>query len=313
MTEPTLLPPPDEPQEAPGPMAKPQRRSPVPWLYGLGFLVLAAAIFYLWQYPALPVEASGEAAALQAVQQRLADIDARLGRLEQRPNPDLGKINARLDTLDGRVGDQTQLASRMDTLSGRIESLSRRDQTGIDAAKQQLDALASRIGALDTSANNVDAVTARLNRLAKLQEASLALAVGRPIGDLANAPEALVRFAHTAPPTEADLRLGFPRARQAALAAQQPDATDASFVDRILERAQGLVTIRRGDEIVVGNPAATILNQAHTALDAGDLAGAVGVVETLKGQPREAMSAWLGHAHALLNARAALAELAEHA
>jgi hypothetical protein len=313
MTEQPLLPPPDETLEGVGPLPKTPRRDLVPWLYGLGFLVLAAAIFYLWQYPSIPGEPAADAVAIQTVEQRLADIDARLARLDQRPIPDLGKITARVDALDGRVTDQTQLASRVDTLSGRIESLSGRDQTGLDAMTQQLDALTGRVAAVESNAGSLDAVTKRLNHIARLQEASLALAAGRPIGDLPNAPEALARYAHAAPPTEAQLRVRYPRDEQAALAAKQSDDSDAPFVGRVWERAQGLITIRRGDDIVVGNAAAIILTQAHAALEAGDIAGAVNAVEALRGQPAQAMANWLTDAKALLSARSALTDMADHA
>jgi hypothetical protein len=313
MTEPPLLPPPD-----PAPMApvSPGNRSGwgfVPWLYGLGFLVLAAAIIYLWQYPSTPSEPADERLAIQAVAQRLADVDTRLHNLEQRPTPDISKIAARLDALEGRVADQTQVAARMDTLSGRIESLSGRDQTGFDLAKQQVDALASRVAALEANATDGEAVTHRLNRLARLQEASLALAAGRAIGDVPGAPESLARYAHAPPPTEADLRLRFPLAERAALVARQPDQNDAPFLDRVWDRAQGLLTIRRGENVIVGNPAAVILSHAKTAIDAGDLSGAVAAVESLKGPPGRAMSAWLSDAKALLEARTALAQLATQA
>jgi hypothetical protein len=230
--------------------------------------------------------------------------------LEQRPTADIGKLTARIDAVDGRVADQAQLASRMDTLSGRIESLSGRDQTSLDLNKQQLDALTSRVAAGEVSAVSLDAAAKRLDRVAKIQEASFALASGRPIGELPGAPEALKRFAHTAPPTEALLRLRFPAAAQAALAAKQPDDSEAPFIDRVWGRAQGLITIRRGDDVVVGNPSAIALNHAQAALDAGDLAGAVAAVETLKGQPGQAMANWVAEANALLSARSALAEMA---
>ena len=313
MTEQPLLPPPDEaPEPLPRAAKKPQR-DVVPWLYGLGFLVLAAAVFYVWQYPSMPNEPTPDASAIQAVEQRLADIDARLTRLEQRPTPDFGQLAARVDAIDRRVADQTQLASRVDTLSGRIESLSGRDQTGRDATKQQLDALASRVAAVASSAGNLDAVTKRLDTIARVQQAALALAAGRPIGDLPNAPEALLRYAHAAPPTEAQLRLRFPRDQQAALAAKQQDAGNTPFVDRVWDRAQGLITIRRGDDILVGDPSATILNHARAALDAGDIAGAASVVKSLKGPPGQAMADWLTDAMALLNARSALADMADKA
>jgi hypothetical protein len=322
MTEQPLLPPPDEtPDPEPVFVApKPPRRDPVPWLYGLGFIILAAGIFYVWQYPNTPGEPTGEASAVQAVEQHLADIDGRLTRLEQRPTADLGSITARLDALQGRVGDQGQLASRVDTLSGRIESLSGRVQSSLDAAKQQLDAakqqfdaLNSRIGSVESNAGSLDAVNQRLGRIAKLQEAFFALAAGRPVGDLPNAPDALARYAHAAPPTEAQLRLRFPRDAQAALAAKQSDDSDTPFAGRVWERAQGLVTIRRGDDVVVGNQSATVLSHAQAALDAGDIAGAVDALNTLKGAPGKVMANWLADAKALLSARSALADMADQA
>jgi hypothetical protein len=312
MTEQLQLPSSGEAPEPAVVISKPPKRDLVPWLYGLGFLVLAVAIIYLWQYPATPGDQPA-AAAIQTIEQRLANIDARLTRLEQQPTVDLGKLTARLDTLDGRIADQTQLASRVDTLSGRVESLSGRNQTGFDATKQQLDTLTSRIAAMESSSGTLDAVNKRLIRMAKLQEASLALAAGRPLGDLPGAPDALTRYAHAAPPTEAQLRLRFPRDEQAALAARQPDESETPFVGRVWERAQGLVTIRRGDVVVVGNPAAIILSQARTALDAGDIAGAASAMDALKGQPAQAMASWLTDAKALLNARAALADMADQA
>jgi hypothetical protein len=291
----------------------PPKHDFVPWLYGLGFFILAAGIFYLWQYPSTPSESVGNASASHAIEQHLADIDERLTRFEHRPTTDLGKITARVDALDGRIADQTQFASRLDTLSGRIESLSGRDQTGLDATKQQLDALTNRVAAVESNAVSLAAVTKRLNRIARLQEAFFALASGRPIGDLPNAPEALARYAHAAPPTEAQLRLRFPHDEQASLAAKQTGDSDAPFISRVWERAQGLITIRRGDDVVVGDPSAVALNRAGDALDAGDLTGAVAAIETLKGAPGQAMASWLADAKALLSARTALADMANQA
>jgi hypothetical protein len=311
MTEQPLLPPPDEAPEPFVVAPKSPRRDLVPWLYGLGFLVLAAAILYLWQNPGSPSDTTADASAIQAVEQRLSDIDSRLSRLEQRPAPDLEKITAHMDALDGRVADQARLAARMDALSGRIESLASRDATGLDATKQQLDALATRITAIESRAGSLEAVTKRLNLIARLQDVSFALAAGRPLGDLPDdAPEPLVRYAHAAPPTEAQVRLRFSRDEQVALAAKQPDENDAPFIGRVWDRAQGLITIRRGDDVVVGNPATVILNRAHAALDVGDIVGAVTAVEALKGPPRQTMADWLADAKALLAARSALADMA---
>lgn len=317
MTEHPLLPPLDEASEPIVVPPKPPPHALFPWLAALGFLVLAGAIFYVWEYPNTRRETAEQAAALRAIEQRLSDMDGRLNHLEQRPTVDLGKLTARMDGLDAKLADQGQFASRLDTVSARIELLAARDQTSLDANKRQLETLASRVSAQEASAGNsagsVEVLTKRFDRVMKLQEASLAFSAGRPIGDLPNAPQALARFAHSAPPTEAQLRLQFPQAEQTALAAEQPDIRDAPFVNCVWERAQGLVTIRQGDNVVVGNSSAAALSRAKAALDAGDLAGAVNAVETLKGQPGQAMAGWLTEAKALLDARAALADMAGQA
>lgn len=277
----------------------------------------------------MPQEVAGNAAAIHAVEQRLGELDGRLNRLEQRPTIDVGKItarmdgidakiadqaklNARIDSIDAKLADQAQIASRLDTLSGRIEFLSARDQTGIDAAKKQLETVAARVTAQESNAATLATMTKRLDQVRKLQDAALAFAAGRPVGELPGAPEALARYAHTAPPTEAQLRLRFPEAEQVALAAKQPDEADAPLVSRAWQRAQGLITIRQGGNVVVGNTSSTALSQAKAALDAGDLAGAVNAVETLKGPPAQAMASWLADAKGLIAARAALADMADH-
>lgn len=82
---------------------------------------------------------------------------------------------------------------------------------------------------------------------------------------------------------------------------------------KFLAHAEGLMTIREGNRVLVGNPAAGVLARAHAALDAGDLAGAVAAVSTLSGPPATALAAWLADARAVLQARAALADMAAHA
>lgn len=221
-------------------------------------------------------------------------------------------LSKRIDGIDAKLSDQAQIASRLDTVSGRIESLSGRYQTAIDANKKQLDTLAGRVATQESNASTLSTVTNRLDQVTRLQEAALAFAAGRPIGELPGAPDVLSRFAHAAPPTEAQLRLQFPQAEQAALAAKQPEEKNAPLLNRAWERAQGLVTIRQGDDVVVGNTSSTALSQAKAALDVGDIAGAVNALDTLKGPPGQAMANWLADAKAFLGARAALADMADH-
>ncbi len=316
MNEQPLSSPSDEPQpEATPAVSTPSphqpRRNPVPWLYGIGFIILALAIVYLWQNTTSPAEVTADAAELRNLDQRVTELAGHINQLEQRPVPDVGKISSRLDELSARIVNQAPLASRVDDLSGRIEALSTRSQTGLDAAKQQLDVVARRVSAFESTASGLGSLTGRLDQLVRLQQVSLALSSGRPLGDLPNAPEALERYAQIKPPTEADLRLRFPGAEAAMLASMPSGQADVPFADRIWQRAQGLVTVRRGDDVVVGNSSSTVLNQAQALLNAGDLSGAVGAVEALKVQPGSAMDDWLAQAKALLAARSSLAGLAD--
>jgi hypothetical protein len=121
----------------------------------------------------------------------------------------------------------------------------------------------------------------------------------------------VARFAATSPPAEASLRLAFPAAEHAALAAGRTDTDAGPLVVRLL--AQTGVVVRQGDRVVVGDAAAGVLARAQTALDAGDVAGAVAAVSSLSGPPAAAMASWLADAQALLAARAALADMSAHA
>jgi hypothetical protein len=290
-------------------------RGPLTWITGVGFGVLALAIFLVWKYPQIPGSVSDQARDVQMAQRQLAELESRLGRIEQRPPSvapaDIARLASRIDGLEGKVGDQTAVGSRLDALSGRIEALSGRDATGRDTVKQQFDGLSARVAALEKSAGGLDALSDRMNRIARIQEASVALALGRPTGDLPNAPAALARFAHSAPPTEGQLRLRFLSASDTALSAPQPDDKAAPFVDRVWERAQNLVTIRRGEDVIVGNSSSVALGRARAALDAGDLKSAVVAVQTLKGPPLQAMGSWIAQANELIAARSALADLAD--
>ncbi len=320
MTKQTSFPSSDEPTvqaDMPPIAERPNQPHLFPWLYGLGFLFLTMAILYVWRYPNMPPETPGWQPEVLAVQQKLAAVDSRLGRLEQQPNPpsaaDLGKLSARLDALEARISSQAQLATHVDLLSSRIESLSARDQSSLDATKQQLEKTVGEVSTLEKAADRIDAVSARVGRIARLQAATLALAAGQPLGNLPDAPPALSRYAEAAPPTEAQLRLAFPQVERAALAANQPSNSSAPFIERTWERAEDLVTIRRGNDVVVGNAPVIAITRARTALEAGDLTAAVNAISSGNPMVVRAAGEWLAQAKALIEARSALADIAAHA
>jgi hypothetical protein len=175
-----------------------------------------------------------------------------------------------------------------------MESAERTRQSELS---HRLEADESRLAASENAARKIPLV----------QAATMALATGQKLGDLPGAPPALSRFANANPPSEASLRLAFPAAAREALAASRPATEGKPLLTRLWAQAQDLVTIRQGDRVLVGDPAAGVLERARAALEAGDLAAAVAEVATLQGAAARAMATWLDQARSLLEARAALA------
>ena len=335
--EPPALPPPEE--EAPPP-ARP-RRNLLPWLNTAGIVILAAALIWLARQ-----EVTQTPGQTDALAQQLGTLDARMARLEQRPAPqapDLGPLNARIATLEQRIAnlpaaaapDLAPLEARITTLEqrkpadlgaleARVSALEQRkpvDLSSLEArvaaleAKQPADAqLIARVDALDKRlSSNEQSAAERSARVVHILAAQAALDAGKPLGKLPGAPPALAKFADTPPPTLAGLRLAFPAAAQAALAISPSPPQGRPWYARMWAQARELVTIRRGEQVLLGDPAAGVLDRARERLDAGDLAGAVELVGSLSGAQAAEMGDWLAEARALLDARAALAEWAAHA
>lgn len=362
MTEPPQLPSPDarDDQAATPPPEPPVRHNFTPWLSAAGFLIMAAAIVWVWRHPDGQLNAHLDALAAQqgtlnakiarleqqpaqsppdlsklnarvtALEQRssqppqsgapvdLAPLTARVAALEQHsskaaPQPDLAPLEARLAALEAKQPADAQLTTRLDALAARIDALSAGQRTAQSDADRRLDADEARLAAIERSTGQVATLVDRANRLARIQAAQLALDRGQPFGDIPDAPPALARFATAKPPTEASLRLAFPSAARAAIAAARPSTEGKPILTRLWAQAQDLVTVREGDHVLLGDPAAGVLDRAHVALDAGDLAGAVTAVGSLTGPAAKAMAGWLAQARSLLDARAALADWATHA
>jgi len=72
-----------------------------------------------------------------------------------------------------------------------------------------------------------------------------------------------------------------------------------------------LVTVRAGDRVVVGAPASVVLDAARERVEAGDLAGAVAALDALDPAAAAVMADWKASVQSLLDARAALAKLAQ--
>lgn len=264
---------------------------------------------------------------LTPVEQRLAALNDRLAALEGRPDPtplpldelasrrDLAALAARQDTVASR---QDSLAARQaqaeNEITARITTAERALSDHLGTVERglaaRLDALESRLAASERVAARLPQLEDRAARLARLTAMREALEGGRPLGMLPDAPPELARFATQAPPTEAGLKLAFPAAARAARAASEPDSQGQGILESAWNRAQALVTVRRGEEVVVGDPAAGVLAAIRNALEAGDLSTAVAAAERLPPAAAIAFKDWTEQAKALLAARAALARLA---
>jgi hypothetical protein len=301
---------PDGPSDKlPQPLSPPSLRHGLAWLAGAAIIVLAVSQAALWVRVLVPPPGSAP------LEQRVQAIEARVAALERRPAATQPAPAAAAQSAPAAAAGPTAAAPDLGPLQARIAALEQRPPpapapTPDASLAPRVTADEARLATLEKTAELPAQLADRANRVARIQAAFIALSAGRPLGDLPGAPPALARYATAAPPTEAGLRLAFPAAAQAALAAGRPAPGDKPFMERIWAEAQDLVTIRRGEHVLVGDPAAGVLAHARTALDAGDLAGAVASVGSLSGPAAQALAAWLDQARGLLAARAALADLA---
>jgi hypothetical protein len=208
------------------------------------------------------------------------------------------------------AADISHLSARVDTISQKASQDDSAIRQDLSLLQQQLATLSAQAQTLTKNAADLPQLSAQANRLSQILRAQDALRAGLPLGTIAHAPPALTRYADTAPPTEAALRLSFADAAKAADKAGEPTPDEGHFWHRIWLRAQRLVMVRQGDHVVLGDPTSAILAHAQTVLEAGDLSGTLAVLDTLSGPAAAAMASWEDQAHALLQAREALTQMA---
>lgn len=228
----------------------------------------------------------GQLLKLTAIQQTFSESQQRFASEQQK----LADEQRKLADGQQRLANQVAQAGNAET----IKTLTAR----LDQQQSALDTLKGDVGKAAATAQQAA-------RAARIQAALASLNAGRPLGTVPDAPAAVARFAHTAPPTMNDLRQRFSAVARQVLAASEP-AKDQKFLDRLWTNAQDLVTVRQGDRVLVGDPAAGIVANAQDDLDRGDVQGAVDVLSRLNGPAAQAASGWVGSAKSLLEARAAL-------
>lgn len=276
---------PTEPAPESVPVARHRGVAALALSLALGFLLTAGALFYLWQQvPASQPSVVPERVA--ALEDQTHALQQRIDALEKRPPPALPPAPPAPD---------------LRPLEARIAALEQRPPP----APPQPPPPAPDLGPLQS---RIDTLEHRVGELAQLQATAEALDAGQPLGTWPGAPPALARFAKEKPPTLAELRLAFPAAARRAAEESRRQPANGSFAERMWTHIASLVTVREGGRVVVGAPAAVVLDAARERLDAGDLAGAVAALDALDAGAAAEMADWRARAQSLLDARAALAQ-----
>ena len=315
---------PAEPAEPATPEAAAKSGTSTPlWLTLLLVLVLAGEPFALRRFLPEPAPTPPAPAAPAVDPSRVAEVEAKLSEALRRidalehatPMTALAPYSTPSSTSTSAAEKSTDDAGRIQALEARLAALEARPVAALPDVEGKISAanaaLNARLADMDAAIKkDVTQATERAAFANRLRTAFLSLEAGKPLGAIPDAPPALSRFADTAPPTEPALRLSFARYADAARGASQPGSDLTDPVDRAWERVKGLITIRQGDKVIVGNRTASIIEDARGRLDVGDLEGAVAGLAGLDAQAKSAMGPWLAQAQSLLDARAALLALA---
>ena len=244
-----------------------------------------------------------------AEEQALAALSQRVQQIEAADRTALGQLQAQ----QKEALDQTQAQQKAALDQAQAQQKAAIDQSQAAVLAEQKSAIRQidgRLSKLEQGAGTVEDAASRATRLERVQAAVVALQAGQKLGDIPGAPPALARFADKAPPTEAALRESFPALAAHVRDVSQPNTAHKTFLQRTLARLQESVTVRQGDDVLVGDPAAGVLSDAELRVQNGDLAGAVQRLDALNGPAATAMAGWVDQARALVAARAALANLA---
>lgn len=234
------------------------------------------------------------------------------------------EILARLDRLESEARNAVQIAStNMQATSGAMVEFETRLATLARAQDAARAAAEARIAALETghSAEQVEvsrasalALAAGQVRTALERGAPFAepLAVVQSLGSddlsLSAVLEKLQPVAGAGVPTGAALELSFATLVPDLIAADRDDGA-GDIVDRLADRINDIVSIRRTGADVPGDGLDARIARAEILLAGRDVAGAVSELSDVSGEPSALLAPWLTQARAHLYARDALADL----
>ena len=290
--------------------------------------------------PPSPAQESAAAAAPEPVIEAAAEPETRT----QSPAAAdagadaLGLLNARLDALEAGTGGAINAGAAVIALEQRVRALE--DDPTREPLGQALAAWDEQRAALEAALAEVSARLAHFEAEAAQQSAAdghlmtLVLATGeltaalgssRPFSpaldslrgiagedpEIEGALARLALFAATGVATLDGLSARFPEAANAIVRAT-PATADSDWIDETVTKLSQLVTIRRTGGAIDPASLNGRLVEAQMALEAGDLARAIAIVEALMPAGAEAGRAepWLRDARARAETDSALASLA---
>ena len=280
-----------------------------------------------------------DTAALDATKRelsaRLDDLDKRLRAVattaaqaerppadrRDTPDPAIEELRRKLEALDSKPAaaesDASALKSEIVALRAGLQAL---DQA-VAGQKASVDRAAAAATASTTGEQKALAAARGSAVIGIAARISAGVTAGQPFatdlglltplaqGDskLGELIGALQPLAANGVASRASLAASFPAMAKVALA---DDLADDSFWQQLLGKLKRLVSLRRIGADVQGDSVEARLARAEAAIDAGDLAGAVGLVKSLPPQTARATADWLARAEAHLAAQRAVDQLA---
>jgi hypothetical protein len=223
------------------------------------------------------------------------DIDQRLAALEQRPG---GEDPQRLAALQQ---DVQKLAAAHEETGERVAKIEARRNEA--AGERGAEALLLALGQLRGQVQGSQPFAAELGAVE---------ALGRAQPEVHDSLAPLAASAATGIPSLGALTQRFEREVAPGLMRAAPESD--GWGDQVMHRLRSLVVVRRvgSNAADTGDPVEGGVARAEAALAAGDLAGAVKVVEPLPNVTAEPARSWLADARHRLAAEQGLARLTDH-
>lgn len=244
------------------------------------------------------IEAGSDGAGDPAMAQRVDELAGELRTIAEQASRNTEEITRGLADLTSRLD---ALEAREDALKEEFTGFAREDAKDEAAALAaiRISLLANRLRVASERGEPFDDVLTALEGAAKDDPVLSGLAVR------------LAPHAGSGVATLDALLFSFPETAVAILD-NAPAHAENDIVDEILDRARRVVRVRRVGTDLPADLVDGRIARAERRLSAGDVAGAVAVLEEFEGPARAAAEPWLERARAHADLQAALQTLDEH-